>query len=338
MKRFSCACGQPVFFDSTACVHCRGWLGFDPIRLELIPVYETSGGLWSDEAGINFKRCANWVEYDNCNWLVQAYDSDSYCLSCRLNRTIPDLTDSGNLERWRSAEAAKRRLIYSLLSIKLTVNSRVRGWPFGLAFDLVEDQRSNPDVMEEFVLTHHADGIITLNIHEADDVVRVGVRIMMNERYRTVLGHFRHESGHYYFQQLVTAGAVVADFRALFGDERNNYAAALERAYRDGPPDDWYLRYISAYAATHPAEDWAESWAHYLHILDGLETAASYQLTQPVTDDFDAALDEWSRFSVALNEVNRALGLADAYPFVISQPVADKLRFVHGVVKNAATC
>ncbi len=307
-------------------------MGFDPERLDIVRINQASGNHWSDADATEFKLCANSVAHGNCNWLVLVYDTDDYCLSCRLNRTIPNLDHPENPRRWRTLESAKRRLVYSLLALGLPVQSKVRGWPLGLAFDFVEDQRSNPDVADAFVLTHHADGVITLNIHEADDVVRVGVRESMNERYRTVLGHFRHESGHYYFQQLVAFAPVVEDFRALFGDERNDYAAALERAYNEGPPPDWGDRYISAYAASHPSEDWAETWAHYLHITDCLETAVAFGLHEPVAGDFAAALTAWSAFSISLNEINRSLGLADAYPFHINEVTADKLQLVHDII------
>ena len=51
-----------------------------------------------------------------------------------------------------------------------------------------------------------------------------------------------------------------------------DYAAALSSHYQIGAPAGWEEDFITAYAASHPWEDWAETWAHYLQILDGLET------------------------------------------------------------------
>ena len=336
MKRFKCDCDTAVFFGATTCLHCGGRLGFDPARLDIVRIVEGKNDIWSDVNGVRFRRCSNGIAYDNCNWLIPEHDPDVFCVSCRLNRTIPNLEERENVRLWSRIEAAKQRLVYSLLALGLPVNSKVRGWPLGLAFDFVEDQRSNPDVAEEFVLTGHEDGVITLNIHEADDVVRVRVRESMNERYRTVLGHTRHESGHYYFEHLVAVGPALGEFRALFGDERQDYAAALERSYNDGPPADWHDRYITAYAASHPHEDWAETWAHYLHITDGLETAVAFGLYKPVARDIDKVLTGWSEFSIALNEIMRGLGLPDAYPFVISPLAADKLRFADRIIRAAS--
>ena len=336
MKRFKCDCGTAVFFGATSCLHCGGKLGFDPARLDIVRVAENKNKVWTDLGGTRFRRCSNGIVYGNCSWLIPEHEPDVFCVSCRLNRTIPNLKDPENVRLWSRIEEAKQRLVYSLLALGLPVNSKVRGWPLGLAFDFVEDQRSNPDVAEKFVLTGHEDGVITLNIHEADDVVRVRVRESMNERYRTVLGHSRHESGHYYFEHLVAVGPALTEFRVLFGDERQDYGAALERAYNDGPPEDWHERYITAYAASHPHEDWAETWAHYLHITDGLETAVAFGLCKPVENDIHTVLLAWSEFSIALNEMMRGLGLPDAYPFVISPLAADKLRLVDRIIRAAS--
>ncbi len=331
MKRFSCACGQAVFFHNRGCTHCGARLGFDPRRLDLLTLTAPGDGTWTDGQA-SYRDCRNALEHANCNWLVHADDPDDYCVSCRLNRTIPNLSSAPSREYWDKIEVAKRRLIYSLLDLGLPVLGQTRGWPHGLAFDLVEDQRSNPTVSEEHVPIHHAGGIITINVAEADDVIRAMTRKQMNERYRTLLGHFRHESAHYYFDRLVYEPATLDSCRALFGDERADYEATLADYYAQGPAPDWTERHISAYASAHPAEDWAETWAHYLHLRDCLETAAAYRLVPLESGGFDDLLDTWLAFSVAFNELNRSMGLADAYPFVIPPPVADKLRFVHDLL------
>lgn len=207
---------------------------------------------------------------------------------------------------------------------------RTRGWPQGLLFDFVEAP-GNAAEDDAAVMTGHKDGVITLNIAEADDVFRAMQRKHMNEAYRTLLGHFRHESGHYYFYYLVDDDAKLQYARELFGDERLDYRAALDRYYRFGPLAGWESAYISAYSTAHPVEDWAESWAHYLHMLDCLETAASYGMVEQLEwgESLDGWLQEWPQFTVLLNELNRAMGLRDAYRFVLSQAVAGKLRFIH---------
>jgi hypothetical protein len=91
-----------------------------------------------------------------------------------------------------------------------------------------------------------------------------------------LLGHFRHEVGHYFWDRLVaTDPHQLEEFRVLFGDDRQDYGEALKRHYDEGAPANWQDTYISMYATMHPWEDFAETWAHYLHIVDTLETAGA---------------------------------------------------------------
>lgn len=332
MKRFKCRCGQPVFFENTQCVQCGEQLGFDPWSLELLTLNRENNALRSD-SGMLYRQCRNWIEHDNCNWLIPADSDKHFCNACELNRTIPNLSTPNNIAYWNRLEHDKRRLIYTLLRLGLPVLSKRPDWPYGLAFDFIEDQRSNPNVEEAFVTTGHKDGVITINVAEADDVTRAMARKRMNESYRTVLGHFRHESGHYYFEILSKPDLVIGTFRELFGDERHDYQAALREYYQAGPSPGWQERHISAYATAHPLEDWAETWAHYLHISDSLETAAAYNLTgHDLSKDFSQGLVDWMQLTIVLNELNRSLGLRDPYPFVISAVVAQKLAFVHDLI------
>ncbi len=313
MRAMHCRCGQPVFFDNHSCAACGRLLAFDPVRLEM-QAEETPG------SGLPF--CSNREGPSNCNWLADP-EGGGLCLSCRLSRVIPALSKRANRERWRKLETAKRRLIYDLLQNGLPVD------PARLGFVFKEDRRTNPYVHDDHVGTGHASGVITINAAEADDVFRAQMRIEMNERVRTLLGHFRHESGHYYFDEVVDAGNR-DEARALFGDESADYAEALDRHYRDGPPPDWYARYVSAYASAHPAEDWAECWAHYLHIRAVLDVAAYYGL---VTDlNSQNWYPKFVELVLALNEIVRSLGQADVYPFVLTQPVVDKIEFVHRAI------
>ena len=278
------------------------------------------------------KLCKNGIEYDVCNWIVNNSDHD-YCVSCSLNHTIPNLLSPDRRRWWKNLEHAKRRLIFSLLSLHLPIVSKQEDVS-GLAFEFIEDKRTNPGVFEEHVSTGHENGLITINIAEADEVSREITRQYTGELYRTLLGHFRHESGHYYFHQLVNVNGNLERFRELFGDERQDYAAALENYYanKDTMVKDPDL--ISHYAQAHPLEDWAEVWSHYLHMVDTLETASAYNMQQGSThfDDIDELMSKWSELSIMLNALNRSMGLEDAYPFILSQTTLAKLRFVHGLI------
>jgi hypothetical protein len=200
------------------------------------------------------------------------------------------------------------------------------------------------------VFSGHDNGLITLNIAEADDAEREKRRVNLHEPYRTLLGHFRHESAHYYWDQLIANTPRLAPFRELFGDETQDYAAALQKHYNQGAPADWQKQWVSAYASSHPWEDWAETWAHYLHIVDTIETAASFGISlapkhpaaKTMTADpkkvvrpgtgFDTILENWLPLTYALNSLNRGMGLPDLYPFVLSAPVTDKLHFIHETI------
>ena len=177
-------------------------------------------------------------------------------------------------------------------------------------------------------------------------------RTQMHEPYRSLLGHFRHEVGHYFWDVLVRDGGRLEDCRAVFGDDSQDYAAALQNHYQNGPPAGWQENYVSRYASTHPWEDWAETWAHYLHIVDTLEMASAFGITvQPRIsrdetlkavidlDPYETAamtdiIDAWLPLTFAMNSLNRAMGQPDLYPFVISPAVMTKLSFVHDVVHN----
>ena len=277
----------------------------------------------------------------------------AYCRACRLNRTIPDLGVFGNLALWLRLEAAKHRLVYGLLRLELPVVSKFDDPRRGLAFDFLTGAnasfREGPQVT-----TGHAAGLITIDVAEADDAERERHRRDMAEPYRTLLGHFRHEIGHYYWERLVRNGVWHAAFRDMFGGEHRDYAAALGAHYANGPPTDWRERHVSAYAAAHPLEDFAETWAHYLHIVDTLETANAFGLRihpragrNPVLAtaidfdpyrgrDFDALIAAWLPLTYAVNSLNNSMGQPDLYPFVLSPTVMGKLRFVHGIVHGNA--
>lgn len=313
MRRFACRCRHPVYFDNHSCTNCGRQLAFDPSSLAMRAESEPGDGL---------PFCSNRPGYSRCNWLS---DDAGPCLSCRMSKIIPALSKPENRDRWLKLEAAKRRLLYDLLSIGLPVNDR------DLHFVFKEDRRTNPDVYEDHVLIGHVEGVITINAAEADEVYREQMRQAMNEPVRTLLGHFRHESGHYYF------GVVVdernrAEVRSLFGDETMNYEAAINAYHVDGARSDWRDSFISQYASAHPSEDWAETWAHYLHIRSALEVAESTGLSGRVR------LENWRQqfvdLVISVNELLRSLGLPDAYPFVLTDAIAAKIECVHRAVMN----
>ncbi len=354
MKLFACqSCGQHLYFENVACTRCGHRLGFLPDLLEVSALEAAGDPLWravgKPAEGHLYRMCTNYSRYAVCNWMIPAHDPDPFCSACRLNRTIPDLSVPGNLALWQTLEKEKRRLIYGLERLQLPVRSQHED-PEGLAFDFLAD--TEPSFREtNRVMTGHFNGLITINIAEADPATRERMRQSMAEPYRTILGHFRHESGHYYWDRLVRGRPWLAPFRQTFGNETADYRQALERHHRDGPPPDWQNRFVSAYASSHPWEDWAESWAHYLHIIDTLETAqqsgvqvrprightdpgASTAAFDPYAPpDFGPILAHWLPLADAMNNLNRSMGHDHAYPFVLAAPAIEKLGFIHRIVQ-----
>lgn len=352
MKVFHCThCRHIVFFENTKCVSCGFALAFVPDLGTMLALEERAGGQWRTELrGMGrrrFRLCQNYSAQGVCNWAVPAEDPAPLCASCRLTEVIPNLDTPGNREAWFKLEAAKRRMLYTLVQLRCPIRGRDTDAAHGLAYRFLEDEA--PD---RPVLTGHASGVITVNIAEANDAERERRRLQMREPYRTLLGHFRHEIGHYYWERLVHERGLVEPFRAVFGDERTGYGEALRSYYENGPPADWAQRFVSAYATAHPWEDWAESWAHYLHMTDMLDTAADCGLSlaprrrdEPTlqrartgaTEPFDQLIAGWFPLTYLLNNLNRSMGLADGYPFVLSSPAIDKLRFVHQTIAGLDT-
>ena len=350
MKIFHCDhCGALVFFENISCLRCGHALGFLPDIMDLAALEPEKDQQWRSLSaaapGRLYRACANGGNQAVCNWFVPADEPDEFCAACRLNAVVPDATLPENHAAWHKIEIAKRRLIYTLRQQALATEGDPSNQSPRLQFRFLADTPASGPV-----LTGHEGGVITLNIAEADDVEREKRRAQWHEPQRTLLGHFRHESGHYYWDVLIANSSLQKPFRSLFGDERADYAAALQAHYARGPSPDWASRCVSAYASTHPWEDWAETWAHYLHMVDSLETAAGFGLSlRPrhpsaplISADpqkalhrgatFDTLLEHWFPLTFALNSLNRGIGLADLYPFVLSPPVVDKLRFVHDTI------
>jgi len=352
-RRYQCRCGRPVFFRNSVCLACRAPLGYAPHLSQICALDPDEEGAFTLSGWLpmkSYKRCANLETAAACNWLVEADDPHRLCQCCRLNRTIPDLSLTQNADDWNKIEIAKRRLVSALIVLQLPVQSRVsENTAQGLAFDFLRSLPGGPRVM-----TGHANGIITLNIEEADDAVRELTRTNLKEPYRTLLGHLRHEVGHYYWDRLIDGTSLLDGFRDLFGDETEHYGSALQRYYNQGPPPDWRNRFVSAYASAHPWEDWAETWAHYMHITDTWDTALSFGVDvnagvefdgftadalarpgQPDSQRFLNFLNSWTQLTAVMNELSRAMGLADFYPFVLSQRAVAKLHFVHLVIRGS---
>jgi hypothetical protein len=354
MKLFECQqCGQLLYFENTRCERCRHVLGYLPDRVLLSALDPEGGDSWRSPVapGQRFRFCAN-AAHDACNWLLPADAVETFCSACRLSRTIPNLETPDYRLRWQRLEAAKHRLVYGLMQFGLPLVSKAEDPQAGLAFDFLADSNQAFHVSAR-VVTGHNCGLITINIAEADDAERERRRRDMGEPYRTLLGHFRHEIGHYYWERLVKDSPWVEQFRAAFGDEREDYAARLDRYYAEGAAPSWSDRFVSAYAAMHPWEDWAETWAHYLHIVDTLETANAFGLRvrpnagrDPAlatevdldpyrTDDFAALVQSWLPLTYALNSLNQSMGQPPLYPFVLVPKVIDKLRFVHDLIRRS---
>ncbi|WP_202396912.1 zinc-binding metallopeptidase family protein [Teichococcus coralli] len=389
MRLFNCdVCGQLLYFENTRCMRCGATLGYLPEanRLSALDPAEGERGvpqgsedqpqvghpaedqqmvgqegagqpevgrravgqLWRPRAdpGRLYRFCSN-AHHEACNWLVPEDAPGVFCLACRHNRTIPDLADPTNLAHWRKIEEAKRRAFYSFIRLGLPLINRVEDPENGLAFDFLADPLGEGGTK---VMTGHDNGLITLALVEADDAERNRRRTEMGEPYRTLLGHFRHESGHYFWDRLVRDGGHLEACRALFGDDSEDYGAALQRHYNAGPPADWQEHFVSTYATAHPWEDFAETWAHYLHIVDTLEMARAFglgiaprvehgeELAAEVdfnpyrTTEIAPVIEAWVPMTAAVNSLNRCMGAPDLYPFVISPAVVEKLAFIQALV------
>ena len=341
MRDFICPnCGQHLAFENSVCLSCGRSVGFsleDETFLVIASGTESEHGGAVDAA--EYQLCAN-LHLAECNWLVKVQPVRALCASCRLTRTRPKDDDTAALAAFAVAERAKRRLIAELHEIGLPIVGRDEDPDYGLAFDLLSSAT-------EKVFTGHDNGVITLDLAEGDDVHREQLRIEMDEPYRTLLGHFRHEVGHYYFYRLVDRSPDYRQqFYDLFGDPDADYQQALDRHYSQGPPAGWEKTYVSSYATMHPAEDWAETFAHYLHIRDTLDTAASFGLAPANAtlqrkvlgpSGFDTIIQMWLPLAWSLNMVNRSMGKDDLYPFVLPVPVLEKMRFIHTVIDEVVS-
>jgi len=351
VQAFVCAqCQQLLFFENSSCLRCGAALGFIPERMQVCALEELHDQTWkvSSTDGLRrFRRCER-SEIATCNWMVPADTQERLCLACSLTQSAPPRLADAMARPFALAEMAKRRLIAQLLDLGLPFASRLDDPRTGLGFVL---EGGN-------VVTGHVQGLITLNLAESDSVYREEVRLSFGEAYRTLLGHFRHEIGHYYWNRLIEHTQAHQRFRELFGDERQDYSAALSNHYASYSIPRWSDTHVSSYAASHPWEDWAETFAHYLHIRDVLQSAATFGVSvrgpkalgsEPASGlssqpgrvnearPFAEVLREWLPLTYALNALNRSMGKEDLYPFVLAPRVIEKLAFVHDLT-SAARC
>jgi hypothetical protein len=349
MRQYRCEnCGRPLYFSNDSCGACGARVGFIPQDRQLASFEVLPDGRhrrFADDAR-QYRPCANYASACRCNWMVPVHDPNPLCTSCRLTVTIPDQSLPENRIAWAKLESAKRTWLYTILGLRLPVKSRLEDSAHGLAFRFLRQlDASKP------VLTGHDAGEITINAIESDPVERERSKHELHEPYRTLLGHFRHESGHYYWDLLVRDTPFIEPFRQLFGDERQDYGQALERHYREGPAAGWQGAFVSGYATMHPWEDWAETWAHYLHMVDLLNTAKSWQLAiggfadqkvseeipqaARLSEEFAQMVHDWVPLTLLANSLNRSLGHEDVYPFALSYLALRKMQFVHEVVAAA---
>ncbi len=354
MKIYNCdICSKLVYFENTYCVSCGYQLGYLPILDNVSSIEHIADNKWKPLApqAINrvYKKCRNYEIEKVCNWMIPIEDPYDLCLSCRLNEVTPDLSVVGNAKYWNGVEIAKRRLIYSLLRLGLPIKNKKEDPENGLAFSFLSDAIDPEKKEVKRVITGHDRGLITLNIDEANDSVREKMRLDMNERYRTLLGHFRHEIGHYYWYLLVANNPdLLYQCREMFGDERLDYGEALTQHYAKGAPSNWQHNFISSYASSHPWEDFAESWAHFFHMFDAVETARAWGLSVRIKSGqeekeinaknqiqtFEELKNNWLNISTALNSLNRSMGMKDIYPFVWSDTIIQKLSFIQKIIVN----
>ena len=341
MRRYFCPhCLNEVHFDNTVCVKCNSYLSYSSST----DSFRTSTASSPSSQSVD-SYCAN-RDLIGCNWMVEQHEASHFCISCSHTLVIPDLSTAPNVERWARLERAKRMLFYGLQKFHLPLDPHDHKLGQGLRFELKADLLPIAG-RETKTMTGHKAGVITINISEADDDIREQHRVEMGEPYRTLIGHFRHEVGHYYWDRLVADGGRVEQFRSMFGDERSAYTEALQRHYQSGAPLGWETLYVSSYASSHPWEDFAETWAHYFHIVDGLETAESYAIGNLATSgdiyrgpyeskNFSELINAWVPLTVMMNAMNRSIGNRDFYPFVLSDAISAKLQFVHNLIHNSA--
>ncbi len=335
MRTFHCDnCNAPGYFENIRCLGCGSILGILPDSYEVHSVEKDGRGTLTAAGGKTYRLCKNSVEFGVCNQLVPTSERTDYCLSCRFTAVTPDLSYEVNRGLWAVMERAKRRLLFSLHTLGIRPSPKSEDPVKGLSFRFLVDNGQG-------VSTGHQDGVITITLAEADSAIREARRLQMGEDYRTLLGHFRHEIGHYYWDRIIADRMRADAFREVFGDDRTDYLTALSNYYAKPPGTTWQGNFISRYATAHPFEDWAETFAHFLHMRDVVETAISTGLApgrvSAAALPFDEMAGLWLNTSFRLNELGRSIGSGDLYPFVLSEKVIARMRFISREIEDYKT-
>jgi len=339
-----------LFFDNSMCLRCGREAGFCPACQNITALVPLRDGVWHcghGNCGAELVKCANYWQHNVCNRCVRAEEAaasaaPALCDCCSFNQTIPDLGVPGFAEKWYRLEAAKRRLLYDLDLVGLPCSFAAGDLRPPLRFDFKADVVPKTFLWwtmgkKEQVFTGHANGLITINIKEASAVERERLRVNFGEAHRTLIGHFRHEIAHYYWEVLVR-GQDEAGCRAVFGDHENpTYQDALTAYYRNGPLPNWQEQFVSAYATMHPWEDFAETFATWLDMMSVLHTAHfnGFSAGPPCFGDLDGAMSQYKTLGIGMNEINRSMGLLDLVPEVLVAPVREKMRYIHALASAA---
>ncbi len=333
MRTYHCRCGGTLFFHSMKCVACGATTAVCPRCSSVTSLTHRSGGASvCDHCGANLRLCNNRIRYAACNRGVWQPADGNLCRYCALNRVIPDLSVAENLEKWKRMERAKHRVLHDVDRLGLPLITDRTGPGPRLAFRF-------PAAIGEPAITGHANGLITINIDEADSAHRERTRVKFAEPHRTLVGHFRHELGHYFWEVCVKPNCLDA-FRETFGDERNpNYQDAKRRYYEAPARSDWQANHVSRYATMHPWEDFAETFNAYLDMNAIVATATHFNRLRVEVDqsDFEQLFTTYTEVGIVANELNRDMGLLDLVPEVFTTPVRQKLEFVHNLRERSET-
>ncbi|CAD5250969.1 MULTISPECIES: zinc-binding metallopeptidase family protein [Halomonadaceae] len=269
-----------------------------------------------------------------CNWI--APEEGAFCRACAMTALAPDPSLPNAIPNWAKTEAAKRWVLDNLGRWHWFRPEDPGAPP---VFHLLAEGRTP-------VPMGHIEGVVTISVAEVDPVLVTTRREALEEPYRTMIGHMRHEISHMLWWRLSLREDFLDAFREMFGDERQDYTAALQRHYTDGPPPDWKERYLTTYASAHPHEDWAETAAHLLHLTDIADSFAASDLSSPelpshqwepyAEPDAERLIYVAASLTVGVNHVNRSMGLPDLYPFVLSETARHKLAFVHDWLRRGA--
>lgn len=325
-------CDHRVFLDDLHCLNCGAELVYEPMV----------GGF-----ALAVCPCLHRDERQ-CNWAAAADDAPAAdTVTAPVGSTGP--ADDAPAAACRQPCAACRRITVSVQAAETpelvaafcaAIRRTLRRLHDGFGID---ERRIDPplrfalerSVSDWAVTIGHTDGLITLDVAEADPLHRESQRTALGEPYRTPLGHVRHEVGHWVWAAAVApCPGALDEFRSRFGDEQVDYQAALSEHYQQDDDGSWRQDWISRYAAAHPWEDFAESTAHVLHLDDVLHTAAVGRLAPAAEGSFTARYTAWTELVVELNEVTRAMGEDDLYPFAPPPAAVDKMHLAERLLRS----